>query len=269
MNILFLGGDKRYLQAISELQKKHNVSVCGYDTVDIDVKKENINFINLKDYKVIIFPMSGINDENVVKSLDGDIKVDNLNNIDKNSIIFTGLITEKLKELGNDNIISFLSFEDIRDLNNKITVDGIEDDIKDKDKTTISILGYGNIGKELYSRLSSKNIKCIVGDIDEEKISKLPNKFNTTNLDDFKKAVSESSIIINTVPHNIISDEIIKSLNNKTYILDIASYPHGINKESVLKNSLNYNLYLGIPGKYNPNESSVVLLKKVEGIIGG
>lgn len=269
MNILFLGGDKRYLKIILELSKKHNVSVCGYDSVDIDINKKDIDNINFKDYKVIILPMSGINNENIVKSLDGDIIVDNLSEIDKDTIIFTGIITQKLKELNCDNIVSFLSFADIKELNTKITVDGIEADIKDKNKTSVCILGYGNIGKELYDRLNFKNIRCIVGEIDESKTENLPRRFNTTNIEEFKEAVSQSSIIVNTVPHNIISDEILQSLNNETYILDIASYPHGINKDNAAKNNLNYNLYLGIPGKYNPSESAVVLLKKVEEIIGG
>ena len=221
---------------------------------------------SFKDYKVIILPMSGINDNNIVKSLDGEIIVDNLETINKDATIFTGLVTEKMKKI-DAKIISFLSYKNIKELNNKITCDGIEADIKEKNKRIITILGYGNIGKELYKRLVSKGINCIVGDIDESKMNDVNHKFNTENIEEFKKTVNKSSIVINTVPHNIINDEIISSFNDKVYILDIASYPHGINQKYV--ENLNYHLYLGIPGKYNPSESGAVLLKKVQEIIGG
>lgn len=266
MKILFLGGDRRYLNVIDSLKSEHDVTVCGYDEVNIDVKKEKISDINIDKYNLIIVPFSGINDEGLLKSLDGDLRLTNLDKVDKNATVVTGLVTEKIKSLGC-NVVSFLDFADIKFLNNKVTVDGIEDDIKDRNQKNITILGYGNIGKELYKRLRTKNINCIVGEIDDKKINELDNSFNTSDVNEFKNAVSISNIIINTVPKNIITDEIIKSIKKGAYVLDVASYPYGINKEKT--EGLNYHLYSGIPGKYNPEESGKVLLKKIEGIIGG
>lgn len=266
MKILFLGGDKRYLSVIDALKGEYDITVCGYDSVEIDVKKEKINNIDINNYNLIVLPFSGINNDGLIQSLDGELRLVELEKIDKNTTLITGLSTEKIKQIGC-NVVSFLEFDDIKKLNNKITVDGIENDIKEKNKSTITILGYGNIGKELYNRLSEKNVNCIVGEIDEKKVKDLENSFNTLNINEFKRVVKVSNIIINTVPKNIITDEIVDEIKDDTYILDVASYPYGIDQSKIKK--LNYHLYSGIPGKYNPEESGKVLLKKIKGIIGG
>ena len=82
---------------------------------------------------------------------------------------------------------------------------------------------------------------------------------NSKNIIDIFK---RCSIVINTIPYNIIPEEALIT-NNKPYILDIASYPYGINEEIIKKYSdkINYNLYLGIPSKFAPKKASEVLLK--------
>ena len=53
------------------------------------------------------------------------------------------------------------------------------------------------------------------------------------------------------------------------YILDIASYPYGINEEIIkkYKENIKYNLYLGIPSKYAPKEASEILLTTIKKVI--
>ena len=52
-------------------------------------------------------------------------------------------------------------------------------------------------------------------------------------------------------------------LSNKPYILDIASFPYGINDEIIKKYKGNYKLYLGIPSKFAPEKASDILLEIV------
>ena len=49
-----------------------------------------------------------------------------------------------------------------------------------------------------------------------------------------------------------------------TKILDIASRPYGVSKEVVDKYNLDYYLYSGIPGKYDPKRAGEILLKKIK-----
>ena len=79
----------------------------------------------------------------------------------------------------------------------------------------------------------------------------------------------KSDIVINTIPLNVIPEEALLTAN-KPYILDIASYPYGINEEIIkkYKEKINYKLYLGIPSKFAPKKASEILLKVLNTQIG-
>ena len=77
MNILFLGGDTRYIYMAQELSDKHTVSIIGFNSCFINNKiiKEKLDCLNLNNYDVVVLPMNGINDNMEIKSLDGQIKL--------------------------------------------------------------------------------------------------------------------------------------------------------------------------------------------------
>ena len=123
MNILFLGGDKRYKYMMEDLSEKHNVHQIGFKDVDTHIETYKID---LSKYDIVIFPMNGINDNLEVKSELGLIKLshDIFENINKNTKFLTGLKTKKLLEfLPKEQIISFLDYKEVQKANNLLTVD--------------------------------------------------------------------------------------------------------------------------------------------------
>ena len=149
---------------------------------------------------------------------------------------------------------------EINTKNNQITVDGIMEYIKDIDKSSICILGYGCIGKMLYERLA-KDYFVIVGVKDHMRFNnKSGIYFITSNKKHLKMNLENSSLIINTVPQNIITEDIVPNI--KGHILDIASSPYGIDQKLVKKYHLDYYLYSSIPAKYDTERAGKVLLKK-------
>ena len=240
MRILVLGSDDRYKIVIDHLSKKHCVKNIGIN----DYKQGNIN--NIDKYDMIILPMNGLNTFKLSK--------DTINKIRDDCIIYTGI---KPVELKDKKVISFMDDNDINLENNKITVDGIMDNIKDKPKNNICILGYGCIGKMLYEKLKDK-YNVVLG------VNKIPNNneqfFFTNEYPQLSYNLIHSDLIINTVPHNIIPEDIIPYI--KGYVLDIASYPYGIDQELLKKYNLNYYLYSQIPAKYDPKSAGKILLKK-------
>ena len=142
-------------------------------------------------------------------------------------------------------------------------MNGVIDDIKNKVKDIVCILGYGQLGKELCLRFKASGIHTFVISRPEELIytDKVENYYplSSQNIIEIFKVCD---IIINTIPYNIIPEEALK-LDNTPYILDIASYPYGINQEIVAKykDKVDYKLYLGIPSVFAPKEASEILLK--------
>ncbi len=140
---------------------------------------------------------------------------------------------------------------------------GVIDDIKDKKNDTICILGYGNLGKELYLRLKQTHVKTYVISRPKEIIFKdKVEHFYPLSAQNIVEVFKSCDIVVNTVPFNIIPEEAL-NLRNIPYILDISSFPYGINTELVskYKDKINYRLYLGIPSVFAPKEASDILLK--------
>ena len=125
MNILFLGGDKRYRYMIDELQKKHCIHQIGFNNIEA-VRETNIRNINLSEFDIVIFPISGINDKQEIKCEKGTISLpDNFfSNINEKKIFYKGLKTKKLLELiPEKQIISFLDYEKVKKVNDNLTVE--------------------------------------------------------------------------------------------------------------------------------------------------
>lgn len=270
MNILFLGGDKRYKYMMRELEESDTVYQIGFNMESPNIHEENIENLNLSKFDMILFPINGLSDNLEVKSENGMISLseDIFENLDKDTLVFTGLKTKKLLELiPEEQIISFLDDEEVEDINNNLTVEGTIDDIRDRKNDSICILGYGNLGKELYLRLTSAGINTYVISRPKELIYKDKVKnYYPLSPENIAEVFKVSDIVINTIPYNVIPEEAVSN-GYVPYILDIASSPFGINQELVKKYNLNYNLYLGIPSKYAPKEASDILLKVLKKVV--
>lgn len=265
MKILFLGGDKRYKYMMCDLSKNHSIYQVGFKYIE-GIQNLNLDTVDLSDFDIILFPISGITDNQEIKTESGIIEIPNkvFKNINENTIFFTGLKTKKLLELIPENqIISFLDYKEVKDVNDSLTVDGVIENIKDMKKDTICILGYGKLGKEIYLRLKDLGITTYVLSRPKELIyTDKVEKYYPLSAQNIMEAFNVSDIVINTIPSNIIPEDAL-TLSNTPYILDIASSPYGINEELVksYKDKINYKLYLGIPSVFAPEKASEILLK--------
>lgn len=245
MKILFLGKDDRYEILIETLKLKYQIYTIGYDH-KIGVERGSFKDLNL--YDIIVLPMGGIKNDragNVI--LPGNV-LDTYN-----GVIYTGR-RDGLK----GNVESFLDDEEIVKENTNITVDGIMHKVRNVNKDSICILGYGNIGKKLYDKLKD-NYLVIVG-VPLEQKGIIKDSFVTSNKCDLKKALVNSKLIINTVPDRIIDEDILKKINGS--FLDIASYPYAIDQAKIYDYPFEYQLYSSIPSKFAPDRAGKILLKK-------
>ena len=165
MNILFLGGDKRYEYMIEALSKKHFVSSIGFDNLGNNINESNLKSLNLADFDIVLFPITGINDKMEIKTLKGTVVLPEepfyrLKYTKSCPIFFTGLKTNKLLELiPASQIISFLDYEKVKEINDELSIKGTLDYIKNMKNDVVCILGYGKLGKELYWRLLDSRYK--------------------------------------------------------------------------------------------------------------
>lgn len=287
MEILVLGGDLRYLEIIENLSSKYNVDVVGYKNTYISSKIKNIGIddVNISKYDVIIFPVNGVMEKNQINcrfnytpiKVPTDLLVDSKENV----LIFSGINTPALSEMlkaANRSCTFLMNDQNVITENAVPTVEGIIADVIENTEITLNdsdvlVFGYGNIGKLLVKYLGMLGAKVSVSIISEQDKLELDefgiNNFYSFDHDSLIRKIHATDIIINTVPKTVIEEDDIKYINEKAYVLDVSSHPHGIDAEVLDEFFIKNNLYLGIPGKVAPKTAGKILTKKINEVMKG
>ena len=284
MNVLVLGGDLRYLEIIDDLKSKYNVSVVGYKNIYIDgVKNVDINDVSIELYDVIILPINGVMDKNMINCRFNNVPIklpsDLFINSKENVLIFSGISTpnlDKMLEVSNRECVYMMKDKDVIQKNALPTAEGVLADVINNTDCTLTdskilVFGYGNVGRVIVLYLSFFNSDICVSIIDDNDKKDLDNLgikcFYSNCISDLVSHISDADVIINTVPSTIIDDDLIKYIKRDCYVLDIASHPHGINREVLDEFFIKNKLYLGIPGKVAPKTSGKILCKKIKEVM--
>lgn len=283
MNCLILGGDKRYYEIIRDFKNKnYNVDMVGYINEFAGTNSINYEDINIKKYDLILFPISGVGNDFIIKGEKKfKVEADFLKDVKENCLIFSGIKTNCLEEMMKyckKNINFLMNDESVIKENSIITVEGIISDIITNTDITINkskvlVIGYGNIGSYLTKVLN--DLKALVSvsvilDKDKNLLDKLKiNSVYSNDISSMRKVISESDIIINTVPSLVLNEYYINYMKNNCYVLDIASYPHGIDQEALNNRNIKNKIYLGIPSIVAPKTAGKILSKKIDSVVGG
>jgi len=162
MDILFLGGDKRYKFMMEDLSKDYTISQVGFDISSSNICEKTISDLNLSKYDIVIFPISGINDNMEIKTEKGILKLPDsfFSKFNEKTIFFTGLKTNTLKNvIPESQLVSFLDYPEVEKINNELTVLGTLARIQNLKKDNVCILGYGTLGKQIYLKLKEVRSK--------------------------------------------------------------------------------------------------------------
>jgi len=286
LEVLVLGGDLRYLEIIDDLSSKYSVDVVGYKNTYINdcVRNININKVDIGKYDVIIFPINGVMDKNLINCRFNNVPIklsdDFLVGSKDDVLIFSGISTpnlDRILEVSNRNCVYMMKDKEVVSSNAIPTVEGIIADVIVNTDSTIHdtnflVFGYGNIGQVLvkYLRLLGANVTVsIIEDKDKEILDSVGiDSFYSNNVSDLVKSIGSVDVIINTVPSCVIDNSLIKYINRECYVLDIASHPHGIDREVLDEFFIKNKLYLGIPGKVAPKTSGKILSRKINSVLG-
>ncbi len=286
MNVLVLGGDTRYLEIIESLSSKYSVTLVGYKNTYINnrVKNVDIDDIDVGAYDVIIFPINGVMDKDLIScrfnnnpiKLSSDFLVGSKENV----LIFSGIPTNNLcnmLEIADRDCIYMMKDKNVIRENAVPTVEGIIADVINNTEITLNnskvlVFGYGNIGSLLtnYLRMLGANVSvAIVSDKDRCDLNKIGvSNFFSYDRNKLIQEIGSSDVIINTVPKTVIDDNFIKYINKDAYVLDVASHPYGIDQDVLAEYFIKSKLYLGIPGKVAPKTSGKILTKKIFDVMG-
>ena len=155
-------------------------------------------------------------------------------------------------------IIDIMKREELAVLNTISTAEGtIEIIIANTNKiihgSKILILGFGRIGKVLARKLAGLSAKVTCAARKDEDLAWIRAYGHMeTNINTIGENLSEFDVIINTVPHLILTEEKIQYVRDDCLLVDLASNPGGIDKKATKDKKLKLLWALALPGKVAP-----------------
>lgn len=175
----------------------------------------------------------------------------------KNCLVITLLKNQYLLDMSKEyhfRYIDLLSQEDFLNKNSILTAEGLISYLISHRrnplyKSKIMVLGFGHCAKPIiqYLKAFDSNIDVAIRNMDyKEEVEKMgANCIDIQSVD-----LSQYEILINTIPSVVIDKEQLDKANKRIMIVDIASYPYGINHHYAISIGLNSIILPSIPCKY-------------------
>ena len=118
---------------------------------------------------------------------------------------------------------------------------------------TLGVMGFGRIGKVLARKLAGLSAKVTCAARKDEDLAWIRAYGHMeTNINTIGENLSDFDVIINTVPHLILTEERIKYVRDDCLLVDLASNPGGIDKKAAKNKNLKLIWALALPGKVAP-----------------
>ena len=247
---LFLNDDIRDKYAKLYLEKK------GHEIVNYYIKNKVIDYI--------VLPIKGIQKDELFENLVKE-------NLDKKYIVYnvtSYMLSLKLKynltfiELSNDEEFNRVNSLATSEAIIKYSIEILPIILKE---ANILILGYGNSAKALVDDFKYFSKELLVAVRKEKVREELTNKeIKNIDIQYLKNVIENYDIIINTVPALIIDEELLHYISPTSYILDIASYPGGVDYKKAKEYGVNAFLLPSLPTKCAPKSSGIAYAKAIE-----
>ena len=276
MQIAVLGGDARQLEVIRKLTELDaKVYLTGFEQLAhayTGAVKEMIEDLPVNELDAIILPVAGTNIEGKIETIFSNRQVvlteDFLNNTPKHCTIYSGISNAYLTELTtktNRKLIQLFERNDVAIYNSIPTVEGaIMMAIQHTDFTihgsNVIVLGLGRTGMSVARSFHALGAKVKVGARKTEHIARI-NEMGLTPFftAELENVVENADICINTIPHKIITANVLAKMPSHTLIIDLASKPGGTDFRYAEKRGIKAILAPGLPGIVAPKTAGKIL----------
>ena len=187
-----------------------------------------------------------------------------------------GVITKEIKNDAADygiNVYDFFEQEYVAVMNAIPTAEGaIKTAIEESDCTIFSsnilVTGYGRCAKALCSVLKGMGANCFATYRSEKDLALIKSASITPiSYYDISKNVSDKDFIFNTIPHLVFNNKVLKNVNKKCIIIDIAQAPGGVDYSFARNINLKAFYCPGLPGRVAPYTAAEIIKEAILNII--
>ena len=190
--------------------------------------------------------------------------------------IFSGITNPYLNELINKtkrHHVLLFNRDDVAIYNSIPTVEGtIMMAIQHTDITihgsNVVVLGLGRVGMSVARTFHLLGSKVKVGARKPEHIARITEMgLSPFHLDELTNYVSDTDILINTIPHLIVTAKVIAKMPVHTLIIDLASKPGGTDFRYAEKRGIKALLAPSLPGIVAPKTAGNILANVLSNLL--
>ncbi len=284
MKFAIIGGDLRIVKLAEMLAKEEN-QVYVYGLEDAEEIKNNTNIIQcetikktIENVEIVIGPIPFSSNGETINTpfSKKEITIRELMHYINAKVLIAGSVTPEIYNMANDEyveIIDIMKREELAVLNTIATAEGaiqiaIENTNKILHGSRVLILGFGRVGKVLARKLVGLSAKVTCAARKDEDLAWIKAYgYKVTNINTIGENLNKYDIIVNTVPHMILTEEKLKYVKQECLLIDLASNPGGIDKKAVKDKNLKFVWALSLPGKVAPITSAEFIKDTVFNIV--
>jgi len=284
MKFAIIGGDLRIVKLAEMLAKDENeIYVYGLENAEDLKNKPNIIQCDsikkaIQNVEIVIGPIPFSSNGNTVNApfCEKEITIREMMHVINAKVLIAGGITPEVYDLANDEyieIIDIMKREELAVLNTIATAEGtiqiaIENTNKILHGSEVLILGFGRIGKVLARKLAGLSAKVTCAARKDEDLAWIQAYgHKATNINSIGENLKQFDLIINTVPHMILTQERLENVKQDCLLIDLASNPGGIDKKAAKDKKLKFIWALSLPGKVAPTTSAEFIKDTIYNII--
>lgn len=279
MQIAFIGGDARQLEIIRKcVELDAMVELIGYENLGTPIPgtmKAELIPDTLSKYDVIILPVSGVSNQGEVESLFSAkpilLSEAHFSQM-KKAKIFSGITTPYLTNMSGQYripLILLMDRDDVAIYNSIPTAEGaLMIAIQNTDFTihhSVSmVLGFGRVGITMARTLAALGANVKVGVRGSADIARIFEMGMTPFLiEELRNQVLDVDLLFNTIPHLIVTPEVITRLKPSALLIDLASKPGGVDFRFAEKRGIKTIHALSLPGIVAPKTAGRILANTI------
>jgi len=284
IHVAFIGGDARQLEVIKKcIQLDASVTLIGFDNLEsifTGAAKKPLTCDVLKDVDALILPIVGTDDNGLVESIfcskPLQLLEEHVASLQRHCVVYTGMAKPFLKNLlaaKQISLVELLDRDDVAIYNSIPTVEGAlmmaiqHTDITIHGSQAI-VLGLGRTGMSMARALHALGARVRVGARRQEHIARIYEMGLTPfHISEVKQQVSSADFIFNTIPHPILTAEVIAQMQQTAFILDLASKPGGTDFRYAERRGIKALLAPGLPGIVAPKSAGQILANTLSRLI--
>lgn len=276
LNIAVIGGDARQLEVIRKLAELHaKLWLIGFEQLDhgfTGTSKAKLEEIDLSRIDAIILPVAGTSLSGQVDTIFSNdsiiLTAELLKKTSEKCVIYSGISNSYLTsaaEKAGRKLVQLFDRDDVAIYNSIPTAEGtIMMVIQHTDYTihgsNIAVLGLGRVGMSVARTFAGLGAKVKVGARKSAHLARISEMgLSPFHLDDLKEEAKASDVIINTIPHLIVTAEVISNMPHQGLIIDLASKPGGTDFAFAEKRGIKAMLAPGLPGIVAPKTAGQII----------